>query len=236
MKLRNIIIVGVVILIIILGIIGLKYLDNNKPIKVDKDFSKVDLTGVNKVMFVAHPDDEIIWGGAHLILDGSSYLVVCVTCGVKKERVEEFFSVMEKTNSKYIMLGYPDKTNGKKDKWETSKDGIRKDVKDILKLKNWDLIVTHNPEGEYGHIQHVMTDEIITDVSDKTKLMYFGKYYKKTDIDNYKDGLDPIDESIYNKKYEILELYKSQDFIFDMFGHMFYYENWVSYEDWYNEG
>lgn len=35
-------------------------------------------------MFVAHPDDETIWGGSHLLK--KHYLVVCLTNGNNKTR------------------------------------------------------------------------------------------------------------------------------------------------------
>ena len=51
-------------------------------------FVEKSLSGVNKLMVVAHPDDELLWGGLHLIDD--DYLVVCITCGPNKVRVNEF--------------------------------------------------------------------------------------------------------------------------------------------------
>lgn len=235
MKKKNIIILVIIAVILFVGImIGVNYYMKKRPIEVDKDFSKIDLSNVTNVMFVAHPDDDAIWGGAHLLDDGDKYLVVCITCGVVKERVLEFESAMNKTGSKYIMLGWPDKTNGEKDNWDTSRDGIKEDIEKILALKDWDLVVTHNPEGEYGHIHHKMTNVMVTDLADKSKLMYFGKYYKASIIDDYKDGMKELNDDIYQKKYDLIGVYKSQDFVYDMFGHMFKYENWLSYEEWNN--
>ena len=51
----------------------------NLPHVTDADLDALDLAGYNKVMFVAHPDDDLIWGGRHLIED--DYLVVCMTRG-----------------------------------------------------------------------------------------------------------------------------------------------------------
>ena len=202
-----------------------------KPYKVNKDFSSIDLNGYNKIMIVAHPDDEILWGGAHLLED--NYLVVCVTCGVVKERVNEFINVMHATNDKYIMLSYPDKTNGERDNWDTVYDDITKDIEDILALKDWETIVTHNPEGEYGHQHHKMTSKITTDVvNDKSKLYYFGHYHSKKKISEYYNTMVPINDKYLKKKKEIIGLYHSQSFIQTAFDHMFAYEDWISYENW----
>ena len=63
-------------------------------------------------MIVAHPDDETIWGGSHLI--NGNYTVLCITNGNNKKRKKEFMKVMEKTHSKGIILSFPDKTKGKR--------------------------------------------------------------------------------------------------------------------------
>lgn len=202
-----------------------------KLYKVNKDFSKLDLDGYNKLMIVAHPDDEMLWGGAHLIED--NYLVVCVTCGGEKERVNEFTSVMHATNDRFIMLGYPDKTNGERDNWDSVREDIIKDVEDIINLKEWEIIVTHNPQGEYGHIHHKMTSAITTDiVKDKTKLYYFGRYHSKKKISEYYNTMSPINDKYLKEKKDILGLYRSQFFIQTIFDHMFAYEDWESFEEW----
>lgn len=202
-----------------------------KPYIADKDFSKVDLGNATKLMIVAHPDDEILWGGAHLIED--DYLVVCVTCGAVKERVNEFIQVMGETNDKYIMLGYPDKTNGERDNWDLHRENIAKDIDKILELRDWEMIVTHNPDGEYGHQHHKMTNRIVTSVvDDKDKLYYFGRYHSKKEVPKYYNEMMPINDIYYKEKLRIIGLYRSQYFIQTMFDHMFAYEDFVTYEEW----
>ena len=51
----------------------------NLPHVTTADLDALDLDGYDKVMFVAHPDDDLLWGGRHLIED--DYLVVCMTRG-----------------------------------------------------------------------------------------------------------------------------------------------------------
>ena len=60
----------IIFILISLFIISISiYIYFFKPYKIDKDYSKIDLGDYNKLMIVAHPDDEILWGGAHLIED-----------------------------------------------------------------------------------------------------------------------------------------------------------------------
>ena len=224
------IIILIALIILLCGCINVYKTTHN----IHPDLSKIDTKGVNKLMIVAHPDDEILWGGAHLIKD--DYLVVCITCGVKYERVLEFTKVMDATNDKFVMLGYPDKTNGERDNWDTVYEDITKDLKQIVELKNWDLIVTHNPDGEYGHQHHKMTSAITTSVVDnKDKLYYFGHYRSKKVIADYYSSMVAIPDSDLRQKKQIIGLYKSQEFIQTAFDQMFPYEEWLTYEEWNSE-
>ena len=182
----------------------------------------VDLDKADNIMVSAHPDDETLWGGEHLLSE--NYLVVCVTC-VDEIRIKEFKTVMNKTNSEYIILGYPDKTNNQRDDWVTSYDGIKRDLKVIVDSKKWNKIVTHNPDGEYGHIHHELVSKIMTEISDKDKLYYFNKYLSNEELsDNNKKMSD-------NKKI-LLNEYKSQKDIINNHYLNSANEKFISYYDW----
>lgn len=193
---------------------------------------KNTLTGYDSLMIVAHPDDETIWGGSHLL--NGNYVVVCITNGNNKTRRREFESVIKQTGSIGIMLTYPDKTLGKRDNWNSCKTEIEKDVAAILKMNDWQTIVTHNPEGEYGHIHHQMTSELTTTaVSDREqldRLYYFGKYVKAKNMDSgkYKKYLtNAISGQKLDRKMALTTLYGSQKKVMDHLGHMLPYENWT---------
>lgn len=184
----------------------------------------------NKLMIVAHPDDETYWGGAHLLHD--DYLVVCVTCGPLLKRVKEFKRTMKKTNDEFMMLGYPDLVDGKKSDWKDVYENIEKDLKIIINSKDWEQIVTHNPDGEYGHIHHLMTNAMVSSNSGNDVLWYFGKFYNRKNVDKLK-GSKQISKSDYNTKMkELIPIYKSQKSAENNFKYMLKYENWISSKDW----
>ena len=68
----------------------------------DERLAELDLTGITHLMIVAHPDDETLWGGAH-IADGG-YLVVCITNGYNATRSAEFQAVMQASNNVGLIL------------------------------------------------------------------------------------------------------------------------------------
>ena len=185
------------------------------------------------LMIVAHPDDETIWGGSHLT--HGNYTVLCITNGNNKKRKKEFMKVMEKTHSKGIILSFPDKTKGKRDNWKSCKKDIQREIKKEIDSKDWDQIVTHNPDGEYGHIHHKKVSKYVTMIlkkEDKTdQLVYFGKYTskkKKAKLKNEKK----LSKKDYKEKLDVIQLYSSQSKVMNHLHHMLPYENWKPYSNW----
>ena len=221
-------VIGTFILAVIIVFI---FTHSSNKIPIKQQLKKLDLSNIDKVMVVAHPDDESIWGGAHLMKD--NYLVVCVTCGTNKVRVNEIRKAMEYTNDELIMLDYPDKVWGQRSDWKNEKKQITKDIKTILKYKDWTQVVTHNPDGEYGHEQHKMTSKIVTNIYGiNDNLYYFGKYYTKKTLNKLDKETTIEAKTLKDKTKNLLPIYKSQNFIDKKFGHMYPYEDWVKSTDW----
>ena len=191
-----------------------------------------DWNSVESLMIVAHPDDETLWGSEELLKN--KYLVVCITCGTNKKREKEIEAALKISKDRLIVLDKPDKVRGKRSDWKHYKKQIKYELKYVIKKKKWNTIVTHNPEGEYGHIHHKITSNIVTKVYNKEKigkLKYFGKYYSKKRINENKFARE-IPEDIYDMKIEMIDSYKSQAFIKNRFNQMYKYENLINAEDW----
>jgi len=205
--------------------------DREGTVKIDT-LKNIDLTGINKIMISTHPDDEMFWGGGHLIED--DYLVVCVTCGMDENRKEEFEKIMSLTKDKYLTLSYPRVVDPKLNRefdWRTAAY-LTEDLENILSLKDWDTIVTHNPSGEYGHKYHRLTSQIVTSlVKDKSRLYYFGKYYKKDETSLL--SKNTLKKATYDKKMKFInDTYLSQAGSVKNHNHMFQNENFIKYKDW----
>lgn len=111
----------------------------------------------DKIMIVAHPDDEILFGGLGLLRE-PGWKVVCVTNGNNKKRREAFIRAMEKIPNvyAYTLLNHKDQYFG-----TTMNSQLEMDLQDILKERPYKKIATHNYRGEYGHRQHILLHNIV---------------------------------------------------------------------------
>lgn len=222
-------------LIILIAVVGIciaipSYMKKTPNINTDKmtnkELDSLSLEGYNKLMIVAHPDDESLWGGAHLLED--NYLVVCMTNGDNTVREKEFETVMKKTGNIGIIMSYPDIVENEKSDWAHLQDDILLDLEILINYKDWELIVTHNESAEYGHIHHSMVHDLVTiayeNTNTRAKLYHFGTYYSP---ENIPDDLQQMPESSLKAKMEILNEYNSQREIIEGFGHMIPYELWT---------
>ncbi len=202
-----------------------------------KMLDDLDLATIHKVMIVAHPDDESFWGGGHLLED--EYLVVCITHGWNVNRRSAFADVMRTTNDKCLILDYPDVrkylTGGKyeTDLLTTCRDALQKDVERVLSYKKWDMVVTHNPTGEYGKYCHQQVSKAVTDgfdniLQDSSELWYFGKFYPAGQIPG--EQIDPKLLEIKNRM--MARYYSTASGAIKAFGHMVPYENWIPADEW----
>lgn len=171
------------------------YHGQRDEMKVQSLMNKQD---VNKLMIVAHPDDETIFGGG-MLLNEDGWKVVVVTDGGgdnndSEQRLEEFKSVMQHLNVDYEILGFKDDMN----QVLYNEDDVAKKLFTIIVSKNWKKIVTHNEEGEYGHIIHKSVHNIVKKMNPEN--LYF---FKKSD--------HKLDQKLYKRKNMLLNLYVSQN-------------------------
>lgn len=186
-----------------------------------------------KLMIVAHPDDETLWGGANLFKD--RYFVVCLTNGFNLKRANDFKKLLKFTNNSGIILNYPDlQDNNIRDDWSGVRTGILKDISKLLNYQYWDKIVTHGPDGTTGHIHHKKTCKYVTEIVKKyneyNNLYYFGKFYNKKNLPKYLPRIS--DKELSYKKKEI-NLYQSViKIVYRLWYHMLPYENWILASKW----
>jgi hypothetical protein len=160
------------------------------PQKLQSVYNKLYGNGRN-LMIVAHPDDELIFGGSELIRDGKNYKVICVSSGYDTVRRSEFELVMENLGiSDYEIWNYED------DLYAPFSDKLLDDLRRVINEESWLKIVTHNPIGEYGHPQH---RDLYLKIRSITDDIYV--FCKTPHI---------LDDVTLRRKRELLNIYSSQ--------------------------
>jgi hypothetical protein len=104
------------------------------------------------LVIVAHPDDEIIWGGGTVLQNlGWDWTVLCLCRGDDTDRSRKFKSVC-------AALGLAGSMSDLDDSAPLKPIDPRRDIGDrimsITEDRGWDLCLTHGENGEYGHQRH----------------------------------------------------------------------------------
>lgn len=168
---------------------------------------------VDKLLIVAHPDDDILWGGANLILE-SGWFVVCSTNLSNPIRSKEFYKTMSWANvTKYIMYDVTDKYTESEAVADKLYDrSIFDEALQKLAKYPWKLVLTHNNSGEYGHEHHRKVNRLVTKYFQNVK--YFKPENKlpaqlldaKRDALIYYKNTQDICKKIFNKQGNTLKL------------------------------
>jgi len=168
---------------------------------------------INRLVFVAHPDDETIWCDEKL--DDKTHVVVVFGLSklgleIAKLRKNEFKNAIQIAGCTYEIWNYPEKSK------LTQNDSIIEEniIKVLDNFKNIESIYTHNEFGEYGHMDHINLHNIMKNV--------FQKYYKSgksPEIYKFQPSLNYNSEDRFEnipfaeeteKRRKLLDCYKSQ--------------------------
>jgi LmbE family N-acetylglucosaminyl deacetylase len=121
------------------------------------------MIGKTCAMVVAHPDDETLWGGGllHRYSDRFWTVIACSTPALDPERAGRFIEAC-------IALG------ASRCEVLLASDSDELELRQ-LRLSEYETIVTHNADGEYGHVQHKSVHEAVLGSRSKSqKVLTFG--------------------------------------------------------------
>jgi LmbE family N-acetylglucosaminyl deacetylase len=162
-------------------------------------------------IIVAHPDDETLWAGGTILSHPSwDCFIVCLSRKNDAERAIKFYQALKILKSEGIM-GDMDDGPDQKPLDETE---VQRIVLQLLPPKHFDLVISHNPSGEYTrHIRHedtskavinlwhagkISTNELRTFAYEDNKKAYYPRPERKAPIYN------TLTKRIWLRKYSII--------------------------------
>jgi len=166
---------------------------------------------VDKLLVVAHPDDEVLWAGLNL-LSQPGWFVVCSTHLNDPVRSREFFSTMSFCNvTRYVMFDVKDEYTDEDARADELYDGSLFDgtLKKLAK-HSWKLVLTHNAEGEYGHKHHAKVHRMVKKYFASPKFFKTGLRLTDREVEIKRNTLlyyrktQSICKTIFNKKSQTL--------------------------------
>ena len=162
---------------------------------------------VDKLLIVAHPDDEVLWGGLNLMLQ-SGWFVICSTNINNPVRSREFFRTMSfAAATRFMMFDVEDRYVEEDEEADALYDGSKFEMalRELTK-KEWKLVLTHNEIGEYGHAHHRKVHRIVASLFPQAKFftgghtLNAGELSEKKELLQFYKATQDICKKIYNNK------------------------------------
>jgi LmbE family N-acetylglucosaminyl deacetylase len=103
-------------------------------------------------VIVAHPDDETLWAGGTILSHPSwQWFIVCLCRGSDNDRAPRFLKTLQVLGSRGIMGDLDDGPEQK----PLDENELENTILQLLPSMFFDLIISHNPNGEYTrHVRH----------------------------------------------------------------------------------
>ncbi len=188
----------------------------------------------NVLIFTAHHDDEVLFTGGLIeyLFNKNINIYLLVSTNYKDENINydtdtkynNFLSIMEKYKINFTELNLPNisLSNKKSYDYKTTLNII----KNYFQNNKFDIIFTHNKNGEYGHPQHKLINKYI-------------KFLKKSNIMNSTVFTFGNNKSSFflkinlDVKHELIKMYSFKDN--DKKQNVWYKQCIKSYNTWCSE-
>ena len=173
--------------------------------KINKQFSK------SIAIIVAHPDDETLWAGGTILTHPSWNCFIISLCRKNDEdRASKFYEVLKILGAKGNMGDLDDEPEQKPLRNEV----VELAILNLLPQTHFDLIITHNPQGEYTkHLRHEEISKATISLWNKGKIntkQLWVFAYQDGNKAHYPKAIENtsiykvLEPSVWQKKYEII--------------------------------
>ena len=110
-------------------------------------------------VIVAHPDDETLWAGGTILSHPSwKWFILCLCRGNDNDRAPKFLKTLRILGSDGIMGDLDDSPEQN----PLNENELDSTILQLLPPMHFDLIITHNPNGEYTrHVRHEETGKAV---------------------------------------------------------------------------
>ncbi len=162
-------------------------------------------------IIVAHPDDETLWAGGTVLSHPNWELFVVSLCRTNDtDRAPKFYEVIKLYAAKGMMGNMDDEPEQK----PLAEAEVQQHVLSLLPKEDFDLIITHNPLGEYTrHIRHEEIGKAVINLWEEGNISTHAlwvfafedgnKNYLPRPIENL-TLLQPLSDNIWSKKFNII--------------------------------
>ncbi|MDD5010838.1 MAG: PIG-L family deacetylase [Phycisphaerae bacterium] len=162
-------------------------------------------------VIVAHPDDETLWAGGTILMHPEINWTIITLCRKSDtDRSPKFLKVVNILGAKGFMADLDDGPDQK----PLEQSDIQRTILNTLPERNFDIIMTHNPKGEYTrHLRHEEVSQAVSGRFEKQnlkagKLLFFayedgGKKYPPRPRKDADIAID-LPKNIWQKKKDII--------------------------------
>lgn len=190
----------------------LKYYKNEickKELIIQTNIEKVE-----NIMIVAHPDDETIFGFNELHnTDKKWLLIVCTNSidgriGLLRKDIPGLIQMSKDYSFNLVVMEHFDISEERIINARFDKKGYNYLKKYLLK-QEWNKVITHNKDGEYGHSYHIIVHRMVSNILYNNPVRY--KKFKVFEFDDKNNNDYLIVKRIIKKYYlmggdDLLEL------------------------------